>query len=239
MLAQGAGPVTRQKARSQALLGQIDLQRGEYASALRHGLAAEAIYAAVDGGRGVPLLNVRRLIAASLRSEGRQDEAEAAEARLVEQSLNDASLGPKQRNEVIFDRAKSKIDQGDSGEALRLLDELERRGGEPSPSVVAARGWALAAGGRQADAIFWLEEGIDQLTEGNHRAERAVTQWILAEALIATGNDRLRICQLLDACREFYASSGAEAAILGPLEELRAEQRCAPAGTNPESETGP
>ncbi|MCA9663586.1 MAG: hypothetical protein KC486_34975, partial [Myxococcales bacterium] len=224
-----------QTARAELLLSQLNLHRGDFEAALRLATYAEE---RLPAPRGNDFLQARRLRALSLRSLDRHAEAERIEELLVAQASEDASLGADDRADILLDRARGKIDEERYDDALHLIDTLERGlGGAPLPaSGLAIRGWALARAGREAEAIFPLEKGIERLTAGYQQSERALSEWTLAEALIAVDGDRRRICELFAASRVFYSAQEGSEATTAELDDLLAEQGCSPPDTNPPTE---
>ena len=223
--------VKRQRASTELLLSEILLQAGHYATALRLAVDAESICNKYDKGHGLELLQARRLKASSLRSLGRHDDAALVEAKLTEQCHSDEALAVDDIVDILLDLAKGKIDEGRANKALDILNDLEGQLSDDdphAPSLDMVRGWALADMAHSADAIFSLEKGIAAAHPGNQDAERARSQWILAEVLISTGGKRLRICELLAACRNFYVAEEATPALLGELAKLEGSQGCVP-----------
>jgi Flp pilus assembly protein TadD len=84
-------------------------------------------------------------------------------------------------------------DRGDAAQALRLADAALRAG--PTPAAQDAYAWALAASGREAEALSWAERAT---STGRHNALFAFHKGMIESSL---GRDAAAQADLATALR--------------------------------------
>jgi tetratricopeptide (TPR) repeat protein len=183
------------QAAAEAAVGMIPAALADYSSVVAVAAAADTTRAAAGAPTGDPdgrrLVAPRHLIAAGelFEAAGRPADARRAYDRFAAVTALYAANGvPLAAEPALF-----AADRGDAAQALRLADAGLRAG--PTPAAQDAFAWALAASGRDSEALTWAERAT---STGMHNALFAFHKGMIESSL---GRDAAAQADLATALR--------------------------------------